>query len=81
MFGVKSHGESGGIVMQNKKEGKDVKDKIKDGYNATSFVYGLSGYIAFNDTALYVKYDLSPIFKNQTIEQNNISVGVRFDMD
>ena len=22
-----------------------------------------------------------PIFKNQTVEQNNISVGVRFDMD
>lgn len=67
--------------LKFKKEGKDIKDKIKDGYDATSFVYGLSGYIAFNDTALYVKYDLSPIFKNQTVEQNNISVGVRFDMD
>jgi hypothetical protein len=67
--------------LKFKKEGKDIKDKIKDGYDATSFVYGLSGYIAFNDTALYVKYDLSPIFKNQTVEQNNISVGVRFDMN
>jgi len=61
--------------------GEKIKDKIKRNYNATSLVYGLSSYIAFGDTALYVKYDLSPIFKNQVVEQNNISVGVRFDMD
>jgi hypothetical protein len=62
-------------------DGKDVKDKIKGGYNTTDFVYGLSGYIAIGDVAIYMKYDLSPIFKNQVIEQNNISFGVRFDMD
>ncbi len=62
-------------------DGRDIKDKIKGGYNTTDFVYGLSGYIAFDDVALYVKYDLSPIFKDQTIDQNNISLGLRFDMD
>jgi len=62
-------------------DGEKVKDKMKKSYNATSLVYGLSGYIAFDDTALYVKYDLSPIFKDQTVKQNNISLGVRFDMD
>ena len=62
-------------------DGEQVKDKIKRSFNATSLVYGLSGYVAFDDTALYVKYDLSPIFKDQAIKQNNISLGVRFDMD
>jgi len=62
-------------------DGEKIKDKIKRNYNTSDFVYGLSSYIAFGDTALYVKYDLSPIFKNQVVEQNNISVGVRFDMD
>ena len=62
-------------------DGEKIKDKIKRSFNATSLVYGLSGYIAFDDTALYVKYDLSPIFEDQAIKQNNISVGVRFDMD
>jgi len=62
-------------------DGEKVKDKMKKSFNATSLVYGLSGYIAFDDTALYVKYDLSPIFKDQTVKQNNISLGVRFDMD
>ncbi len=62
-------------------EGERIKDKQKRGFNTSDLVYGLSSYIAFGDTALYVKYDLSPIFKDQAIAQNNISVGVRFDMD
>jgi hypothetical protein len=62
-------------------DGEKIKDKIKRNYNTSDFVYGLSSYIAFGDTALYVKYDLSPIFKNQVVEQNNISIGLRFDMD
>lgn len=67
--------------LKYNQDGEKVKDKIKGGYNSTDFVYGLSGYLAFGSTALYVKYDLSPLFKNQIIEQNNISVGLRFDMD
>ncbi len=62
-------------------DGEKIKDKMKKSFNATGLVYGLSGYIAFDDTALYVKYDLSPIFNDQVVKQNNISVGVRFDMD
>lgn len=62
-------------------DGERIKDKQKRGFNTTNLVYGLSGYIAFDEIALYVKYDLSPIFKDQVVDQNNISVGVRFDMD
>ncbi|MBU3821380.1 hypothetical protein KO566_04850 [Flavobacteriaceae bacterium XHP0103] len=62
-------------------DGERVKEKQKRGLNTTSLVYGVSGYVALGDVALYVKYDLSPIFKNQLIDQNNISLGVRFDMD
>lgn len=62
-------------------DGDRIKDKIKRSYNANDLVYGLSSYIAFDDIALYLKYDLSPIFKDQAIDQNNISLGLRFDMD
>ncbi|MBT8257791.1 MAG: gas vesicle protein GvpG [Bacteroidia bacterium] len=67
--------------LKYSEDGRDVKDKMKGEFNTTEFVYGLSGYIAFDDVALYVKYDLSPIFKDQAVEQNNISVGLRFDVD
>ena len=61
--------------------GDNVKQKIRRNYNTNDFVYGLSSYIGFGDTALYIKYDLSPIFKDQIVEQNNISIGLRFDID
>lgn len=67
--------------LKYKLDGERVKDKIKRDYNVNDLVYGLSTYIAFGEVALYAKYDLSPIFKDQAFNQNNISLGVRFDMD
>ena len=62
-------------------DGDRKKEKQKGGFNTSNLVYGLSAYMAFDDMAVYVKYDLSPIFQDQIVEQRNISLGVRFDMD
>lgn len=67
--------------LKYSENGRDIKDKQKGDFEVSDFVYGLSGYVAFGGIALYAKYDLNPLFKNQAINQNNISVGVRFDMD
>jgi len=67
--------------LKYSEDGERVKDKIKRDFNTSNLIYGLSTYIAFDEIALYAKYDLSPIFKDQTVKQNNISLGVRFDMD
>lgn len=61
--------------------GERIKEKQKGGLNTTNLVYGVSTYVAVGDIGLYLKYDLSPIFNNQIIEQNNISIGLRFDID
>ncbi len=45
------------------------------------FIYGVSTYIGYKETSLYLKYDLNPMFKNNAIKQNNISLGVRFDFN
>lgn len=66
--------------LKYERNGENVKDKLKRGYNTTNFVYGLSGYIGFDGILLYAKYDLSPIFKDAAIEQHNISLGLRFDL-
>ena len=67
--------------LKYKDDGDREKDKQRGSFNVNEFVYGVSGYVALGGTALYVKYDLNPIFKDQAVDQNNISVGVRFDMD
>ncbi|RAR47826.1 ATP synthase subunit B family protein [Flavobacterium lacus] len=58
-----------------------VKVKEKGDFNTSDFTYGLSTYIGYRATSLYLKYDLNPMFKNNTVEQNNISLGLRFDFN
>lgn len=61
-------------------DGDSIKDKLKRDYNTSDLIYGLSAYAGFEGVLLYIKYDLNPIFKDAPIEQNNISLGLRFDL-
>jgi hypothetical protein len=61
--------------------GNSVTQSSKGNYNTNDFVYGLSSYIGFGMTSLYLKYDLNPLFKDNTVNQNNISLGLRFDLN
>lgn len=67
--------------LKYKIDGDKKKDKLKGDYNTNDLVYGLSGYVSLGGTALYVKYDLNPLFKDPNMEMRNISVGLRFDLD
>ena len=62
-------------------DGETVKQKLKANYNTNTIVYGVSAYIGWRETALYLKYDLNPIFKNNVTDLHNVSLGLRFDMD
>ncbi len=66
--------------LKYKQDGDKVKEKSRKDYNTNNFVYGISAYVGKDDVSLYIKYDLNPIFKNATIDQNNISLGLRFDL-
>ncbi|WP_298884078.1 hypothetical protein [uncultured Polaribacter sp.] len=59
--------------------GVDVKEVQKDNYNMNTINYGLSTYLGYRSTSLYVKYDLNPLFKNT--ETRNISIGIRLDLN
>ena len=61
--------------------GHDVTVKEKGDFNVNNFIYGVSAYIGYKETSLYVKYDLNPMFESNLVKQNNISVGVRFDFN
>jgi hypothetical protein len=67
--------------LKYKVDGDKKKDKLKGDYNTNDFVYGLSSYVSLGGTALYVKYDLNPLFKDPNLEMRNISFGLRFDID
>jgi hypothetical protein len=62
-------------------DGYTFSEKQKGDFNVNDFTYGLSSYIGYQNISLYLKYDLNPIFKNNAIDQNNISLGMRFDIN
>jgi hypothetical protein len=83
-FGI---GGYGGFRIKSKQKiyydsGDDkVRIKTKGDFNANDFIYGVSSYLGYKSTSLYLKYDLNPLFENNVIDQNNISLGVRFDFN
>jgi hypothetical protein len=58
-----------------------IRIKTKGNFNANDLIYGVSTYLGYKATSLYLKYDLNPLFENNVIDQNNISLGVRFDFN
>ncbi|SHL31321.1 hypothetical protein [Flavobacterium xanthum] len=80
----------GGYVGTNLKSKQYVKydsdeyksrEITKGNFNVDSFVYGLSTYVGYKATSLYLKYDLNPLFKDNAVKQNNVSLGLRFDFN
>lgn len=59
----------------------NIETETKGDFNTSNFIYGASAYIGYAQTSLYLKYDFNPLFNNNTIKQNNISLGVRFDFN
>jgi hypothetical protein len=68
-------------ILQYQVGNHDVTDKYKGGFNTSNFIYGLSTYVGYSSTSLYLKYDLNPLFKDNVVKQNNVSLGVRFDFN
>ena len=83
-FGI---GGYAGINLKSKQiikyDDNDLKatEKTKGDFNTSNFIYGLSTYLGYKCTSLYLKYDLNPLFKDNVIDQNNVSLGIRFDFN
>lgn len=68
-------------IIKYDMDGYKTREVTKGDFNTNDFVYGVSTYIGYGSTSLYLKYDLSPLFEDNAIDQNNISLGVRFDLN
>jgi len=68
-------------ILRYEIDDHNVKERTKGDYNVNDFIYGLSAYVGYSEVSLYIKYDLSPIFRNNAVDQNNISLGIRFDLN
>ncbi|WP_159799568.1 hypothetical protein [Flavobacterium sp. MK4S-17] len=68
-------------ITKYSEDGHKVKHREKGDFNVSDFVYGVSAYIGYGEISLYAKYDLQPVFANNEVDQNNLSLGIRFDIN
>ncbi len=68
-------------ILKYNADGHDVKTKQKGDFNVNDFVYGVSAYVGYGEVSLYAKYDLQPVFANNDVDSNNLSLGIRFDFN
>lgn len=69
------------ILKFEDEDGNKVKQKTKGDFNVNDFIYGASAYIGYKEVSLYAKYDISPLFSDNAVDQNNVSLGIRFDFN
>lgn len=58
-------------------DGVQHKEKTKNNYRTSNYVYGVSGYVGYNWFSLFAKYNLHPLFKSNPIKEHSISMGIR----
>ncbi|MBF4487447.1 hypothetical protein [Flavobacterium sp. CSZ] len=68
-------------ILKFDQDDLDYKTTIKGEYNVNNFIYGLSSYIGYREFSLYAKYDLNPLFEDNLVKENNISLGIRVDLN
>jgi hypothetical protein len=66
-------------ILRYNENGVNIRERQRNDFNTSDFIYGLSGYIGYKDVSLYVKYDLNTVFRNQPTDLHNISMAIRFD--
>ncbi len=62
-------------------DGQRIKQRIRDDFNTTNLLYGLSAYVGWDDFSFYAQYNLNPMFTDNAVDTHNIQLGIRFDLD
>lgn len=57
-----------------------IKDIKKGDFNVNNFLYGLNAFVGYRDTSVFMRYYINPLFKDNVIDQNNVTLGLRFEL-
>ncbi|MEM6381005.1 MAG: hypothetical protein AAF705_22725, partial [Bacteroidota bacterium] len=62
-------------------DGKRNRLQQEDDFNMNTISFGPSAYIGYRDVSLYMRYDANPMFRNNPQDVNNLSIGLRVDIN
>ncbi|GAK76405.1 hypothetical protein JCM19296_2002 [Nonlabens ulvanivorans] len=64
--------------IKYEREGRDVTNTLTNDFEVNNFQYGLSVYAGWNDSQIFATYGLNDIFKDSPVQQQYVTLGVRF---
>jgi len=68
------------VIVYEDTFGEQTIKSVGD-WNVHDFIYGVSAYVGYRAISLYCKYDLNPVFRLNPVDENNISLGLRLDLN
>lgn len=68
------------FIRYENTDGYKVSEQQKGDWNVNDFQYGLTAYAGKDHFKVVLKYDLSPVFSNNVVDQNYWSVGLQLGL-
>lgn len=68
------------FIRYENADGYKVAEQQKGDWNVNDFQYGLTAYAGKDHFKLVLKYDLSPVFSNNAVDQNYWSIGLQLGL-
>src|SRR5690606_28659618 len=68
------------FIRYENADGYKVYEQQKGNWNVNDFQYGLTAYAGKDHFKVVLKYDLSPVFSNNVVDQNYWSIGLQLGL-
>ncbi|KAA5531890.1 porin family protein [Paenimyroides baculatum] len=68
------------FIRYENADGYKVSEQQKGDWNVNDFQYGLTAYAGKDHFKVVLKYDLSPVFSNNVVDQNYWSIGLQLGL-
>lgn len=69
------------IWYKYKANGNTIRRNERGGFNVNDWIFGPSAHVGYKDISFFVRYEVNPVFKNNPVKMNNLSYGLRIDLN
>lgn len=72
--------DKGKQVYHYSENGSKYRVEKRENLGLNKTRYGLGAYVGYGTFSLFAQYELTPLFKNNSMKQNMVSLGIRMDL-
>lgn len=72
--------DKGRQIYHYSEDGSKYRVEKREDLGLNKTRYGLGAYVGYGTFSLFAQYELTPLFKNNSMKQNMVSFGIRMDL-